>query len=700
MSRLSVYFFILFKFHGHVSLLLFYPLIISCESDHRLEKPLAQKGILDLQNWNLQESGFLECNGEWEFYWQKLYTPQDFQSGLAPPDDYLAVPGIWNDFEVDGKSVGGFGYGTYHLRVLLDQVYQELAVKIQNAGTALKLYVNDSLIMTQGKVGLNKADSESEYRPQIVVFQPNRKFLDLVIQVSNFDYRKGGLWHHVDIGTSYNIFKQHEHENMVDIFLLGTFIIIGLYHIILYFIRPKEKASLFFGLFCLITCLRVLTIDNILLLRFVDIPWPWLVTLEYLSFYCGSILFVLFIHKLFPRYTHPKVIRSFTIISLGFALLVLLSPVGIFNLSLSVFEILTISIVLYIVHAIYRELRKGKTTALIFLGGFLVFTATFINDILHNAKVIDSNNLIAFGLYIFILCQSLLLAIHFSSGFNKSEKLSKILDNTNKNLEKLVSSRTESLVIAKNELEKKHKQITDSINYALRIQMAILPSHVQIKEALPESLIFFQPRDVVSGDFYWIRKRNNKIFIALIDCTGHGVPGAFMSFLAYGFLNEAIDKKRLDEPCEISKVILKGIKNIMNDGQKYYADYVDMGLCVIDSDTQELHFNSSRRPLIAIQNEADGQKKIAMFSSRLQPKVKFHFQLSGNTNFYLFSDGYTDQFGGRENKKFGIKNLKNLLLRISDKPMQAQYKIIKDNINQWKKTEKQIDDILVIGFRT
>ena len=532
--------------YGHILALVI--LTVGCNFKDATPKPVAQNGILDLRTSNLNTLGVLECNGDWNFYWQKLYSPQELKLKQPKIDTYLAVPGVWNEVEVDGQTVGGMGYGTYHLRILLDRTYQELALKLQNAGTALKLYVNDSLMMTQGKVAPQKSQAESEYLPQIIVFQTDTTVLDLTIQVSNFDYRKGGLWLPISIGTTYNILEADEVENMVDLFLLGTLLIIGLYHVIFYAIRPKETASLFFGLVCLVTALRILVIGNILILKFIDLAWSWLVRIEFLTFYAGATLFALFVYKLLPRYVHKQVIRTFTIVAGGFSLIVLVTPVSLFNLALSTFEFLTLLIILYVVYILYREVKNGEKTVWIFIIGFVVFIASFVNDVLFNAGAINTAHLASVGLYVFVICQSLLLAIHFSSGFNKSERLSKMLDHTNKNLEKLVASRTASLVSANTELEKKHKQITDSINYALRIQIAILPKQLQIKRALPESFIFFQPRDVVSGDFYWFKKRRDKIFIALIDCTGHGVPGAFMSFLVYGFLNEAVEKKRLRRP--------------------------------------------------------------------------------------------------------------------------------------------------------
>ena len=137
----------------------------------------------------------------------------------------------------------------------------------------------------------------------------------------------------------------------------------------------------------------------------------------------------------------------------------------------------------------------------------------------------------------------------------------------------------------------------------------------------------------------------------------------------------------------------------MHDGQKYYLDYVDMGLCVIDKTSAELRFVSARRPLIYIQPEANGKAQLQIISNRTQKENKHRIALQGETAFYLFSDGYTDQFGGKKNKKFGFKGLRNLLLDNYRRPMAEQYDLIKDNINSWKASEKQIDDILVIGFK-
>lgn len=694
MSNYPIYF---FSF-GSLSVILIL-ILVGCKPDHISQKPLAHKGILDLRTFDLNTLGVFECDGEWDFYWQKLYTPQELELKRPVRDAYLTVPGVWNDTKIGEEVLDGVGYGTYHLRILLDKTYQELALKLQDAGTALKFYVGDSLMMLQGKVATEEGLAEPDYKPQIIVFQTDSTVLDLTIQVSNFDYRKGGLWLPISIGTTYNVVETEEVDNMIDFFLLGSLIIIGFYHIIFFIVRPKESASLFFGLVCLTTALRITVTDNIIILKFIDLPWSWLVTLEYLTFYCGALLFVVFVYKLFPKFTNKPVFKGFISLTSAFSLFVFLTPVKLFNLSLGIFEFLVLLMVLYIVYILYREVRNGHKTVWIFIAGFIVFIISFVNDIFYNSGVIKTDHLISVGLYIFIICQSLLLAIHFSSGFNESEKLSQILDQTNKNLEKLVASRTESLVEANYNLEKKHKQITDSINYALRIQIAILPKQFEIKQALPESFIFLKPRDVVSGDFYWLKKCRNKTFIALVDCIGHGVPGAFISFLAYGFLNEAVEKRGLDDPKDIVRLILDGIKKIMGENQKYDTDYVDIGLCVIDHTADRLSFVSARRPLIYIQQKPNEELELQTVSNRHQKNNQFHIHLKGQTNFYLFSDGYTDQFGSPNNKKFGLRNLKTLLLSIYDKPMAEQHEIIEDVIDRWKAEEKQIDDILVIGFR-
>ncbi len=278
-----------------------------------------------------------------------------------------------------------------------------------------------------------------------------------------------------------------------------------------------------------------------------------------------------------------------------------------------------------------------------------------------------------------------------------------------------IKVKSETLEMQKVIIEKKNSNITASINYAQRIQKAMLPRQQDIQNLLPESFLLFQPRDVVSGDFYWTAEvadehGNKKIILAAIDCTGHGVPGAFMSMVGDGLLNQIVKLQQITSPDLILKALDKGVKESLNQEETANNDGMDIAICSIDKNSKKLEFAGAKNPLVYIQNgqivEIAGdklhvggsvRKNIEKFKNK--QFTKHIIDLSLPTSCYIFSDGYEDQFGGAENKKFGKRQLYQKFLDYHPLPMQEQKLALEQDFKAWKGKHAQIDDILIIGFR-
>ncbi|WMN07310.1 tetratricopeptide repeat protein [Marivirga arenosa] len=261
-------------------------------------------------------------------------------------------------------------------------------------------------------------------------------------------------------------------------------------------------------------------------------------------------------------------------------------------------------------------------------------------------------------------------------------------------------------VIHKNQLiQEKNQNITDSMNYAKSIQTALLPFHTRISAELEDFFIYYQPKDIVSGDFYWFNETENKVFVVVADCTGHGIPGAFMSFIGHDLLNHIINFKNVINPAEILKQLKLSVAHLLRQKQTGNRDGMDISICVWDKKEQKVQFSGANHELIYIQNKQLHQLKGNKTTIGLDhdKKVKdfdvHEIKITNDTCFYLFSDGYVDQFGGLNNKKYMIKNFRELLLRIHMKKMNTQKEIIKETFDEWKKDQEQVDDILVWGFR-
>ena len=278
-------------------------------------------------------------------------------------------------------------------------------------------------------------------------------------------------------------------------------------------------------------------------------------------------------------------------------------------------------------------------------------------------------------------------------------------------LEQKVKERTAEVVKQKEEIELQnekiselYEEVTDSIKYAKGLQEAILPPDEFVKEALPDSFILYKPKDIVSGDFYWIEKKKGKTYFAAVDCTGHGVPGAFMSIVGYNALNEALRKN--DDPASILDALNKGISKTLHNNAmgSTHKDGMDLALCCYDETTKELQYAGAYNPLYLIRNGEVNQIKADKFAiggyyEDEQNKYTNHvIQLQEKDYIYIFSDGYADQFGGPQGKKFMYKRFRDYLLTLNGKSMNAQRDFLNNTIEHWKGPLEQIDDILVIGM--
>lgn len=260
-------------------------------------------------------------------------------------------------------------------------------------------------------------------------------------------------------------------------------------------------------------------------------------------------------------------------------------------------------------------------------------------------------------------------------------------------------------------LSEKNRRITESINYAKRIQHAILIRDEEIRQILPDSFIYFRPLNIVSGDFYWISKHGEKVVVAAIDCTGHGVPGAFMSLICNSILYETIMEKKILDPAEILSRLNTGIINLLRQDtdESDSMDGMELSLCVIDQKASKLEFAGAMNPGFVVKDgkvevlEADVQTIGGMnYFLEKSKEAKFTtttLSLEKGMNLYLLSDGFTDQFGGPDNKKFNIKRFKQLLLDIQGKSMPEQKEAIEQALQEWMGQNDQLDDILIMGMR-
>lgn len=248
------------------------------------------------------------------------------------------------------------------------------------------------------------------------------------------------------------------------------------------------------------------------------------------------------------------------------------------------------------------------------------------------------------------------------------------------------------------------KEISDSIRYASYIQAALLPDSDYFKRLLPDSFILNLPRDIVSGDFYWISKIQNRIAVVAADCTGHGVPGAFMSIMGINFLNQIASycippaNKILNQ---LREYVMKALHQKGMEGEQ--KDGIDLALCVIDTEARVLEFSGANAPLFYFKEEelieVKGDRMPIGVSPLEEESFKKHvIPFNQIDSFYIFSDGYSDQFGGDKYKKLKMKGFRNIIREVHNKKIGRQAEMLVDFLDKWKMNNYQIDDILILGI--
>ncbi len=281
----------------------------------------------------------------------------------------------------------------------------------------------------------------------------------------------------------------------------------------------------------------------------------------------------------------------------------------------------------------------------------------------------------------------------------QNRKLFTDLEEANLTLEKKVIERTKKI-------ESQRREITDSIQYASRIQSALLPEKEEMDKHLPSYFILNKPRNIVSGDYYWLAHKDNKVVVAVADCTGHGVPGAFMSILGLAFLNEVLNQtESISANAILNQLRSHVIKSLHQTGKTDEArDGMEMALCVVDFNKKRLQYSGAFRPLYLIRD-----KELIEFKGDSMPigiynedDISFNNKeliLNENDIIYMFTDGYIDQLGGPDRKTFKSKQFKQLLIDIHQKPLNEQKAVLEKEYQAWRRDIEQIDDIMVMGIR-
>jgi serine phosphatase RsbU (regulator of sigma subunit) len=715
-------------------------LFLSCGKQ---DKETATQGFIDISSSSTKKINPVNLNGEWEFYWMKLLEPTDFIIENQNPS-YIKVPGTWENKNFGSVKSTKYGYGTYRLKIRTNPDDSIFGIKLRQINSAYKIWINDKFIAEVGKVGKDKQQSAAKWFLLEKVFQSDRTEQEIIIQVSNFVYHDGGISDSIELTDEETLNKSIKREIGIDFLFLGIILIISLYHLVLFFLRRMVISSLYFAILCIFASAVVVISKNFEIVYFLwpDISLGLQIKLDNL-FYQFSIFFlILFIYSLFERESNKLIIKVCLAFCIAFSLFTVFAPIEMSAMGITIANWFFIPIIAYLMIIAGKSIYGGIEGSLQSTLGIALLLLASANDLLLNNYIINTCTLLPFSFLIFMLIQVYIITSRFVKAISYSEQLTEEMDYLNDNLEHLVKERTakieqqkeelenqsESLKVANDEIvkinhilerqggemNKKNRALTDSLNYAKRLQGAVMPDDNYLKSVLPEHFIFFQPKDIVSGDFYWYGEVDSswdfddasriQILVAA-DCTGHGVPGAFMTLLGHNFLNVTVNIQEVTDPEQIIyKLDQQVVETLKQNEPNSIKDGMDIAVLTFNQDKNLLSFSGAGIPLYYITDGELIEYKGSNFGigGVLRKEKQFiphKIEYKPGDSFYIFSDGFADQIGGKEGRKYYKKKFKDFLMEIKDHTMEEQRKLIEDELIQWKGDFKQIDDILIVGLR-
>ena len=432
----------------------------------RLTAGIVSDGELTIPLVQLQQGTPVKLDGEWEFYWHELISPDCLVSDTMPQKspEFVEVPAYWSKYTINGKSLPGSGYATYHLRVNIQGAQHDtLSLSIPIFDSAFKLFIDGKLRYTNGKVGTTEESSVPCYRPGRIEFVAGAQPTDIVIQVSNFHHRRGGFWKSLYLGTPQSISKQirkHYHLVFAALIFLVTF---GVFYSIFAFYYHEEKSLLFFSLSLWFVIFRSLVNDNFPIFDLLNISWAWLIRIEYLSTFLALMFFNWYYYYFYRNEAFHAWNRLLTYVTIFCALIILFFPVRIFAYSLFIFYGLVFISGILIFYFSLRMTEKRVLFARYHLIGISLILVIILHDILV-ANAIEMHYgeyLMKYGFVVFIYIETAILLKRFVITIRSEKKLTGELEIVNANLESMVEARTEQIHQQKAEIEDKNRSISE-----------------------------------------------------------------------------------------------------------------------------------------------------------------------------------------------------------------------------------------------
>lgn len=439
-------------------------------------------GKLNIENEIIANIGPIKLDGEWLFFWDRFLTPQQFD--VKNEDSFIVdVPNNWNDYKIN--EVERYGHATYLLNVKVNEadLGEVVSLYIPNVATAYDLWINGEHLVSSGKVGKNRKEMKPHEHPEIITFTIKQSEFDVLIHVSNFHQRKSGLWNSLTFGTVEQINELKSKNILLQSFVVGCILIIGFYHLVIFYYRTTDLSALFFAITCFAIGLRTMILrEKLFFVVFPQINWEIGVTIEYLAAIYGILFFLLFIMREIAFEKIKKINIVFVFLLLFYSLFVVFTPARIFTNTYTFLEILIFLIVVTIISiSIYGVKMKFKS-AYLNLFGLFVLALAVLNDLLFYSNKISTDEFVSFGMLFYLFTQSIRLARRSAKSYERNEKLSKELQTLNTLLETKVEKRTKELQIVNTklrEMENARRRLLASVSHELNTPLTFIQGYVK-----------------------------------------------------------------------------------------------------------------------------------------------------------------------------------------------------------------------------
>ncbi|MEN6328126.1 MAG: ATP-binding protein [Syntrophomonas sp.] len=376
-----------------------------------VKRPELKNGVLDLSAWNFNRDGNINLTGPWEFYWNRLVYNRDFVHNPFKPDAYVHVPGVWNKYILNGEKCSQYGYASYVLNIK-GAPNREMALRVPNLSSSYRLYVNDVLVASDGKVGSNAENARPAWHLRTALFKPSSDDFRIIIQVSNFTYIQGGVWNPIIIGSIENIYHYNSNVIRKDLFLIGGILIAALFSFGIYLIQRKQKLLFYFALLGFLVIIRMSLFDSLFILSvFPGATYEQILFLAYIAVCWAPVVYIYFVFTLFPEYAPKFLNRLLWIPGLETIMCIILPTPLYLQLSYGVTFVAIVEIIFILIH-LFKAFADHARNAGIMLAAAGISTVTTVYDSLYQQYLVieGSMALSPFGLFIFIIMQAFVIS--------------------------------------------------------------------------------------------------------------------------------------------------------------------------------------------------------------------------------------------------------------------------------------------------